>query len=217
MTEPAPDAVAVPRRRFAWVRAASDRLPTRWFAGIATGLFLAVTAAFGGLATASEPPVPTAEADEAIVAAPFTVTVERAVLLDEFPEAGVYVDEEEGERVLAVQLDVVNTWTRPLAAQSENGLTGAIRVEGLGPADSAAHYDDATRNPRLQPGVSAPIVLTWVIDGDAFSEGDEIVVSVNTMTLYTGSFVTSGQWWNDPVPSARVSLVATDVGAGAGE
>ena len=59
--------------------------------------------------------------------------------------------------------------------------------------------------------------LTWVIDGDAFSDGDEIVVSVNTMTLYTGSFVTSGQWWNDPVPSARVSLVATDVGAGAGE
>lgn len=215
MTAPAPDTAAVPRRRFAWVRAASDRLPTRWFAAIATGLFLAGTAAFGGLATAAEPPVPTAEPGQAIVADPFSVTLERAVLLDEFPEAGVYV--EDGERVLAVQLDVVNEWTEPLAAASEDALLSTVRVEGLGFADSAAHYDDATKSPRLQPGVDAPIVLTWAVPADRFADGDTISIVLNRMTLYTASFVASGRWWNDPVPSATVDLIATDAGAGAGE
>lgn len=191
-------------------------MPTKWFAAIGTGLFLAATAAFGGLATAAEPPIPTADAGDDIVVDPFTVVLDRAVLLDEFPEAGVYVDPEKNERVLAVQLDVVNTWTEPLAARSENGLIGAVRVEGLGLADSAAHYDDATVGPILQPGVHAPIVLTWVIDGDRFADGDEIDVSVNTLSLYTGSFVTSGQWWTDPVAAVEVTLVADDVGAGAG-
>ncbi|MET0297593.1 MAG: hypothetical protein ABW024_09340 [Microbacterium sp.] len=215
MSEPAPDAVAVPRRRFAWVRAASDRVPTRWFAAIGTGLFLAVTAAFGGLATAAEPEVPVAETDQAIVAAPFTVTVERAVLLDEFPEAGVYV--EDGERVLALQLEVVNDWTEPLAAGSEDSLADTVRVEGLDVAASAAHYDDATINPRLQPGVPTTVVLTWAVDADRFAEGDEIEVAVNSMTLYTAGYVASGRWWTDPVATATVAVPLTDAGAGAGE
>ena len=48
-----PDAAPVRKRRFEWIRAASDRVPTRWLAGIATALFLVATAAFGGLATAA--------------------------------------------------------------------------------------------------------------------------------------------------------------------
>jgi len=141
--------------------------------------------------------------------------VERAVLIDEFPEAGIYV--EDGQRVLAVQLEVVNTWTEPIAALSEEGLTGAVRVQGLDPAESAARYDDATGNPRLQPGVPAEIVLTWAIEPEDFSEGDEIVVTVNTMSLHVGSFVASGQWWTDPVPAAEVTVAAEDVGSGVTE
>lgn len=200
------------RRRFAWIRATTDRVPTKWFAAIGTGVFLAATAAFGGLATAAEEPVPSAAPEQEVIAKPFTVSVERAVLIDEFPEAGIYV--EDGQRVLALQLEVVNTWTEPLAAGSKDSLAGAVRVQGLDLAESTARYDDATGNPRLQPGVPAEIVLTWAIDPEEFSEGDEIVVTVNSMSLHVGSFVASGQWWTDPVPAAEVTVVAEDVGSG---
>jgi hypothetical protein len=201
------------RTRLGWLTAASDRVPTRWFAGIGTALFLAATAAFGGLATADEPEVAALEPGDTHTNDQLSLTLERAVLLDEFPEAGVYVDE--GERVLAILLTVENRWTEPLAASGDSSVTQSLSVEGVPDAPvSVARYDDATVAPWLQPGVPAQLVLVWAIEQDRLEDGQELEVTLNDMTLHTGSFVASGQWWTDPVAAATVTVEIEDVGAG---
>jgi hypothetical protein len=202
-----------PRSRFGWVRAASDRVPTRWFAGIATALFLASTAAFGGLATAAPAPITALEPGDEHRSDQRALTVQRAVLVDEFPEAGVLA--EDGERVLALVLSVENSWDEPLAASPGSSVIDSIAVEGLSaPPDSVARYDDATINPVLQPGVPAQIVLAWAVDAQAFADARRLTVTLNDMTLHTGSFVANGQWWTDPVASATVTVAVDDIGAG---
>jgi hypothetical protein len=198
-----------------WLRAATDRVPTRWFAAIGTAVFLAATAAFGGLATASEPGPAAIEAGTEYRNDEFAITVERAVLLDEFPEAGAFVDEDGNERVLAVQMSIENLWSEPLTAGPLT-LTESLSIEELGdiPMESVARFDDATTSPWLQPGVPAEIVLTWIIDADDFVAGDVLHLTLNDLSLYTGSFVITGQSWEDPVPAATLTLVVTDAGSG---
>jgi hypothetical protein len=202
------------RSRLGWLRAASDRVPTRWFAGIATGIFLAGTAAFGGLATAAEPAVTALDPGDEHRNDQIAVTIERAVLVDEFPEAGIFV--EDGERVLAVLLSVENTWIEPLPAYPGSSVTESLVIDGL-PAepDSVARYDDATLSPVLQPGVPAQVVFAWAVKSGAFDDDERLTVTLNDMTLYTGSFVANGQWWTDPVEAATVSVALEDIGAGA--
>ena len=210
-----PDAVRAPKRRFAWLRAAGDRVPTRWFAGIATGAFLLATAAFGGLATAAPPELATLEPGEAHVTAERSLTVQRAVLIDELPDAGVYP--EDGERVLAVIADVENMWDRPLYSGGEKGIAGSFSLQEVD-ADAeagAARYDDTTASPWLQPRVPATIVFAWSVPAGLFAEGDELPITLYDRSIYTGSFVTSGQWWDGPVPAAVVTVEVEDVGAGA--
>lgn len=190
-------------------------MPTKWFASIATGLFLAVTAAFGGLATAAaEGPV---ELDAGVQHRndQLAITVQRAVLIDELAEAGVTV--EPGQRVLAVVVDVENRWTRALPTTRGNSVSSSVALaEGpSGEPGGVAHYDDSTARPWLQPGVPTTVVLAWAVDRFDFADGDELRVVLNDETLYTGSFVLSGQTWEDPVPAAIVTVPITDVGAGA--
>lgn len=214
VTPPDQSPVTRARTRFGWLRAASDRVPTRWFAAIGTGLFLAATAAFGGLATAAEHE-PAVLADGATHRNDqLSIQVERAVLIDEFPDAGVYV--EDGERVLALVVTVENEWTQPLPTSPGTSVAKSFTIEGLsaGP-DSTARLDDATVGPWLQPGVPAQIVVTWAVDADRFDADQKLTVTLNDLTLYTGSFVTSGQWWTDPAPAATTTVVIEDVGAGA--
>ena len=201
-------------RRSGWLRAASDRVPTKWFAGIATGLFLAATAAFGGLAAAAVPEVTALEPGEEHRNDQLTIAVERAVLVDEFADAGVFVDD--GERVLALLVSVENEWTQPLAAYADSSVTESLTIDELigTPPDSVARYDDATVSPTLQPGVPARIVLTWAVESDRFEDSQELRITLNDMTLHTGSFVANGQWWTDPVPAATVTVVLEDIGAG---
>lgn len=221
------DAAPTRRRRGDWIRAASDRVPTKWFASIGVVLFLAVTAAFGGLATAAEPAGPgELTAGEEYVNDQLAITVQRAVLLDEFPEAGISV--QEGEHVLAVQVDFRNEWTQPLAASRGSSVAESILIESrtLEPladaepttdarASSFARLDDATLNPWLQPGVDATLVLTWAVSPDEYADGDDLQIALNDMTLYTGSFVAEGQWWIDPVAAVIVTVPIVDLRAGA--
>jgi hypothetical protein len=207
-----PTAAAEPKRRFAWVRAAADRVPTRWFAGIATGAFLLATAAFGGLATASPPAPSKLEPGDPHVTAERSLTVQRAVLIDELPDAGVYP--EAGERVFAIVADVENEWDRPVSAGA-GGIGSSLTVEGIDTDVSAARYDDTTLSPQMQPHVPARIVYAWVVPADAFAAGDEVPVTLYARSVYTGSFVTTGQWWSDPVRDAMVTVEIEDVGAGA--
>lgn len=209
-----PDAAPVPRRRFDWIRAATDRVPTRWFAGLATAAFLAATAAFGGLATAAPPELEQLEPGDAHVTDQRSLTVKRAVLIDELPGSGV--SPEEGQRVLALIVDVENTWDEPQKSGIE-GIGESFVIEGIdAEADSSvARLDDATTQPRLQPGVPAELVYTWAVDADDYAAGDELTVTLRELTLYTGSFVMRGQTWSDPLTSATMTLEIEDVGAGA--
>lgn len=210
-----PDATRVPKRRFEWIRAASDRVPTRWFAGIATGLFLIATAAFGGLATAAQPELAQLEPGDPHVTDQRSLTVKRAVLIDELPGSGV--TPEDGERVLALVVDVENAWDEPQESTGAESIGASFAVEGIDAEaeSSAARMDDATLSPDLQPGVLAELVYTWAVDADDYDDGDELTVSLREMTLYTGSFVMTGQSWTDPVTTATMTLEIEDVGAGA--
>jgi hypothetical protein len=210
-----PDAVRAPKRRFAWLRAATDRVPTRSFAGIATGAFLLATAAFGGLATAAPPELEVLRPGEAHVSDQRSLTVKRAVLIDELPGSGVSVEDD--ERVLALIVDVENRWDEPQLSTGTKGIAASFGVSGAAGKDapSAARMDDATLSPQLQPGVPAELVYTWAVDADDYGDGDELTVTLREMTLYTGSFVMTGQSWTDPVTTATMTLEIEDVGAGA--
>lgn len=194
---------------------AVDRVPTRWFAGIGTVAFLTATAASGGLATtAAIGPVKidagTEHRNEQVA-----ITVQRAVLLDEFPEAGIRV--EEGERVLAVQVRLENLWTTPQSTSPGLDVAKNFAIAELDgkPAASSARLDDATIAPVLQPGVPAEVVYTWPVAADAFQAGDTVEVTLFDLSLYVGSFVAAGSWWSDPVAAATLTLTLTDVGSGA--
>lgn len=214
MTSKAGDPASRDRSRVEWLRAASDRVPTSWFTGIATALFLGATAAFGGLATAAPPPVADLEVGEEHSNKQLSITIERIVLIDEFAEAGVFVDE--GERVLAVLVRVQNAWSQPLAASPVSSVTQSLQIDRLegAPPESVARYDDATLSPWLQPGVPAQLVIAWAVGADEFDDAQQLTVTLNDMTLHTGSFVANGQWWTAPVPAATVTVAIDDIGAG---
>lgn len=205
----------MPKRRFQWLRTASDKVPTKWFATAGTVLFLAATAAFGGLATAQEPgPVELAVGEEHRNDQ-LAVTVQRAVLIDELPEAGIMV--EPGQRVLALVVDAENLWTEPLMTARGHGVRDAVvlaRGADVIEADEVARLDDGTFGPWLQPGVPATLVLAWAVDGRSYRGGQELRFVLRDETLYTGSFVMSGQSWEDPEEVAFVAVEVEDVGAG---
>lgn len=198
-------------RRTGWIRAAGDRVPTAWFAGIATVLFLAVTAAFGSLNTQPQPAPRAVAAGQVHTSDQASLTVERAVLLDAFPQAGITV--EPGQRVLAVQVRAVNNWTRPLPTTGGTGsLSQSVGIRGLHGVhpEAAARFDDATVSPVLQPRVPAELVFTWAVPASRFHDGDAVRVTLYDQSLHTGTFVASGQYWTDPVASAIVTVPVTD-------
>ena len=202
-----------PERRFAWLRAASDRVPTKWFAGIGTVLVLVVTAGFGGLAAAEVPGPGEIEAGAEYRNDQYALTVQRAVLIDELSDAGISL--EDGQRVLALVVKAENLWTEPLRATLGGGLLDAVTIDGLPRGTSVARVDDATYAPWMQPGVPLEVVITWAVDAEEFADGDRLDVVLNDQSLYTASFVSAGTSWIDPVPAATVAVAIEDVGAGA--
>ncbi|WP_394279364.1 hypothetical protein [Microbacterium sp.] len=198
------------------VTAITDKVPTRWLTGILTVPFLAVTAAFGGLNAVAAPPIPDLAPGEAHENGPLAVTVERAVLIDTFPEAGISVDE--GQRVLAVVFTAENRWDRSIAAFASGGPAHAVRIAELGAderPESVARMDDATTSPYLHPEMPVQLVATWAVDSGEFEEGDELVIELQDFTLFVGTLINPGEQWTDPAVGARVALDLADVGAGA--
>ena len=140
-------------RNTRWLRDVTDRVPTAWLPGIVTAVFLGAAAAFGGLEAVAAPPIATLQAGEEHRNDMLVFTVERAVLIDSFPEAGASANAEKGERVLAVVVTAENTWDRAVPAENDASLTGMLRAPSL--ADpvpvAAARFDDGTKAPWLQP------------------------------------------------------------------
>ncbi|WP_243229544.1 hypothetical protein [Microbacterium sp. CIAB417] len=198
-----------------WVTAVADRVSTKWIGGIATALILGATAAFGGLGTVPEPPLPELSAGETFTGAGLEMTPQRAVLIDELSDTGV--TPAEGERLLVLLVDVTNIddTARPATA---TGSVAEIRVDDAPDvAGAIARYDDTTLNPWLQPGVPAPLVLTWAVPADAYAGGDELRVALHTATEYSGEFFIHGDYWEDVEVGAYATLSIEDVGAGVTE
>ncbi|WP_147423977.1 hypothetical protein [Microbacterium sp. AG1240] len=208
-----PDAAG--RRRYRWIHAVTDRVPTGWFAGILTAAFLGVTAAFGGLSAVAAPPVAQLRAGDAHENDQFAITIERAVLIDDLAEAGITV--EPGERVLAVILTAENVWTRALPSTGTSGVQAAVRARSIGEdgaAASVARLDDAVGSPWLQPRVPAELVLTWAVADDALAGGDEITLDLRDLTLREGALVIDGEYWDSPITAAHLTVEVRDVGSG---
>ena len=210
--QPSPASAAPPKK---WVSAVTSRVSTKWFGGAATVLILGATAGFGGLGAVPEPPLPELGPGDTFTGAGMEMTPQRAVLIDELGEAGIRV--EEGQRVLAVIMDVTNIDDAARPSTGDGGIT-EIRIEGAPDvAPSVARYDDTTLSPWLQPGVTAPLVLAWAVPADAFAEGDDLRVALHTATEFTGEYFVYGDYWDDVEVAAHASLPIEDVGAGVTE
>lgn len=215
MTEPVP----APRpNRFARLRAATDRVPTKWFATIGTVMFLAATAAFGGLndVPAEAKTLEVLGTGETHTSPQLAITVQRAVLIDELSGTGAFPDEEKGERLLVLLVEVENRWDRPLTTFGSEGVQRAVLLEGDDrAADGIVREDDQTSTPWLQPGVPALIAFSWVVPGDAYAGGEPLRIVLSDATLYQAQLLSSGESWVDRTPAAVVTIPLEDVGAGA--
>lgn len=200
--------------RGAWLRKAAGSVPVKWLTGAVTAVFLVATAAFGGLEpVAATPPAELGAGDEhRSELASFAL--QRAVLIDDLPEAGAYAGP--GERVLAVVVDAENLWSEPVGTLTST-FQQVFAIESHPELElaSTARVDDATVGVTLQPGVPAEIVVAWLVPAQSFADGDEVRVVVHDHTVREGSDVLFGTYWDSPAPAAVVTLALTDVGAGA--
>lgn len=203
------------RSRFTRLRAATDRVPTRWFAAIGTTVFLAVTAAFGGLNTVAVADVPVAvlTAGQQHDSAQLSLTVTRAILVDRLRASGAFPAD--GERLLVVMVEMTNGWHRPLTTSGTAGLQHALRLDGDDrEATSIVREDDQTPTPLLQPGVPALLAFTWTVPQASYAAGDEVGIVIQDAALQVGKLLYTGESWGQYAPAAVVGVTIEDIGAG---
>jgi hypothetical protein len=199
--------------------ALGDRVPTKWLVTGIAAVFLAGSAAFGGLETAAPAPLPEVEAGEAFTGAELRIAVERVALIDGFPEQ--YIEPEtEGNRLLVVVATVENVWDTPVSTLSDIGAADNLRPVGVPGLDASSEpltvavLDDGSQNPELQPGVPIELAFMWEVAPDAVADGDEIRLDLYDKTYQAEGFVTYGERFIDPFVAAYTTLPVDDVGAG---
>lgn len=216
-TPPAPPAPSLRAR----AGSAAQKVPTKWFVTGGLVLFLAVSAAFGGLNDAVAAPIPALAAGDTHTGAQLSITVERAVLLDGFPEQGILPDE--GDRLLVVVATVEDVWRDPASTRTTLGAADNLRPVGVPGLDassapqSVAVISDGTEFPDLQPGVPVELAFIWSVDPAALADGDSIAVDLYAKTYQSDGFITSGERWVNPVVVATVTVPVTDSGDGSGQ
>lgn len=193
---------------------ASDRVPTRWFAGIGTAAFLIATAGFGGFADVPPAAVATLALGTPHTTEQMTLELQNVVVLDDIPELSL--DVPPGERVVTVLAHATNEWTEPQS--STVALQDLLRLDVGGLAEERptmiARVDDSLPNPQLQPGLRVPLAFVWTVPRELLSAGDEVTVELFDQTLRTGQVVADGRWWDDPVLAATVTAPVEDLDAG---
>lgn len=184
-----------------WARRTIDLIPTSWLITGAGAVLLATTAAFGGLATAPADPVPEVAVGDTYVGSGLEITVVGVELWDETGNSAIYPDEEKGEKVLVVAVDVVNTFEKPRSATSSplnQGSVDAIRIVGLDETPSLSHRDDGESSGMLQPDVPARLLLAWRVGADDFHDGDVVSLTLPDTTHRVGDNVLRGEdLWED--------------------
>ncbi len=195
-------------------------MPTKYVVTGLTGLVLLATAGFGGLADAASTPMPVVGAGESVTGAQLRLAVERAVLIDGFPEQDI--EPEPGKRLLVLVTEAENLSDEPVSAGNGIGAADNLRpveVPGLD-ADSAPFtvvvLDDATELAELQPRVPVELAYIWQVADGALAAGDTLVVDVYDKVYQADGFVTYGHRFIDPFVTARAELEVDDVGAGVG-
>jgi hypothetical protein len=197
-----------------WARQSIDLIPTPWLITGAGAVALGATAAFGGLATAPVEPIPELSVGESFRGSDFDMTVLGVELRDDDDGTLVFLDEEKGERVLVVTLDVTNTFPTPRSSASGSDRRIAIdgiRVEGVEGAPVLTRADDGTGYPMLQPDVPARLLAAWVVGPDDLHDGDEVVLSLPDSTHYVGKSLTKGDYWWDEHVGATLTATIDEV------
>jgi hypothetical protein len=189
-------------------------IPTPWLLTAGGGVLLAATAAFGGLEEVQPPPVPTVLAGDQYTGSDLRLTVQGAELRTEGRMLGVYPDE--GERILAVIVEAVNTFDEPRPATSLSSVSpvvDGIRVDGIDikPAVSRA---DGSGGMMLQPDVPARLVLAWVVGPDDLHDGDGVTLTLPDSTHRVGANVQRGvDIWDDVVVGATLTTTVREIPA----
>lgn len=196
----------------------SRKVPSKWLATAAIGLFLAGSAAFGGLETVDADALPEVAAGSAFDGAQLRITVDRAVLVDGFPEQNI--TPAEGRRFFVVVATVENLWDRPVSTYSNTGAADNLRPVGVDgitaetrPTDVLV-ISDATRSPRLQPRVPVELAFLWEVAPGAAADLDQVRVDIYDKVYTANGFVTYGARYDSPFLAAVTTVPLTDNGAG---
>jgi hypothetical protein len=141
-----------------WARRSIDLIPTSWLLTGAGAVILATTAVFGGLEAAAVDPTPVVKVGETFAGSDLEMTVVGVELRDELSaESGhtlVYPDEEKGERILVVTVDVTNTFDKPRPSTANAPLSpvvDGIRIEGLDKRATSSVPTTASAHPGCSP------------------------------------------------------------------
>lgn len=199
-------------------RTAASKLPAKYLTAILTALFLAATAAFGGLNDAPPEPVPepvVVTAGETHNTGRYTITFRGAYLADAWDGAGVYpVD---GQRAVVLLADIVSNGPSSLGAAE---LTGTISGDAVpvdeyfgGPDLSITRADDHLFSPTLPPHVTVPLLVGWEVASDEYSAGDTIELTLAGQRLDQTEFLGHATFWNETGEHAVVRLELEDVNA----
>lgn len=195
--------------RTKWLTAVADRVPVKWLGGIATGVVLVATAAFGGLEAVAAPPLPELAAGESFRGAGLELTVQRAFVTDELDDS--YTAAAPGERLLVVVLDATNLDVAPRSTTS-GGSVSEVRMEGLrDAAPTITRVDDSTFSPWLQPDVPAELLLTWAVPASEFVDGDDLRITLPAAHKQTGKYFVAGDYWTDVSVAAYLTLPVEDL------
>jgi hypothetical protein len=184
----------------AWARRSIDLIPTSWLITGAGAVLLATTAVFGGLEAAAVDPTPVVAVGETFAGSDLEMTVVGVELRDERGTAAVFPDEEKGERILVVTVDVVNTFDKPRASSAiaqQSPVVDGIRIEGVEEKGMLSRADDGRIDPDLQPDVPARLLLSWVVGPDDYRGGEEIALTLPDSDHYVGQSVMRGDYWQD--------------------
>ncbi|MBO0979686.1 hypothetical protein [Microbacterium sp. SD291] len=211
-----PDAAAAARtgadaraKLLGWARRTVDLVPTPWLVTGAGAVLLATTAAFGGLEAMPATAVPELSVGDTYRGSDLELTVVGVELRDERGDAMVFPDEEKGEKVLVVVVDVVNTFgkPRPSAAHAEASPTvDGIRLDGAEGAPSLSRTDDGGIPGMLQPDVPARLLLAWLVGPSDFRDGETVTLTLPDSTHHVGDNVLRGQdFWDEVRVGATVT------------
>ncbi|WP_344819054.1 hypothetical protein [Microbacterium soli] len=202
------------------MRRMASLVPTPWLITAGGAALLAATAAFGGLETVPPQPIPTVEPGEQYSGSDLELTVRNVELRAERGNAASFPDPQRGEKVLAVTVDVVNTFERPrmaAGAATVSPVVDGVLVEGIDAKPALAYADGSSGTVWLQPDVPVRVVLSWVVGADDLRDGDEVRLTLPDSTHSVGTSVQRGvDIWDEVVVGAVVTASVQEVPAAAG-